>query len=82
MRAATLAGVPLDRRGSVDDVKFVAVLEDGDAIARHDGNYREGCAGRLPAFGAAAGVVMCDVALDADLDRLAVLAFVSIDGWR
>src|SRR5216683_2749041 len=75
MRAADLAGMPLDRRRRVDDVQLVAVLEHGHAVAWHDGDHREGRPFGLPAFGAAAGVVVGDIALDADLDRLAVLAF-------
>ena len=96
MRAAGLAGVPLDRRRRIDDLQLVAVLEHLDVVARHHGDHREGRAFGLPAFGAAAGVVVGDIALDADLDRL-VLAFadqgsagkvaralltpLSTDGW-
>src|SRR5260370_20359561 len=75
VRAADLAGMPLDCRRGVDDVQLVAVLEHGQAVAWHDGDHREGRPCRLPAFGAAAGMVVGDIALDADLDRLAVLAF-------
>src|SRR4030081_2233051 len=74
MRAAALAGVALDRRRRIDNLQLVAVFKHRDIFARHNGNHREGCPVGLPAFGAAAGVVMGDIALDADLDRL-VLAF-------
>src|SRR5271168_2328483 len=74
VRAAHLAGMPLDGLRGIDDVKLVAVLEHGHVLARYNGNDRENSALRFPALGAAAGVVVRDVALDADLDRL-VLAF-------
>src|SRR5712672_4203353 len=75
MGAADLAGVPLDCRRSVDDLKLVAVLKHTDAVAWHHRDYREDRSCGFPAFGAAAGVVVGDITLDADLDRLAVLAF-------
>src|SRR5260370_41639852 len=74
MRAASLAGASLDGRRSVDDVKLVAVLEHLHIVARDDGDDGEGRPVGLPAFGAATGVVVGDIALDAYLDRL-VLAF-------
>src|ERR1035437_7831696 len=74
MRAANLAGVPLDCRRGIDDVKLVAVFEHLHIVPRDDGEHRKDCALGFPAFGAAAGVVVGDIALDADLDRL-VLAF-------
>ena len=74
MRAASLAGVTLDRRRGVDDLELVAVFEHGDVVAGDHGDDRKGGALGLPAFGAAAGVVVGDIALDADLDR-PVLAF-------
>src|SRR5690348_8594472 len=70
VRAASLAGVTLDHRGGIDDLELVAVLEHGDVLTRHHRDDREGRALRLPALGAAAGVVVRDVALDADLDRV------------
>src|SRR6202171_4475530 len=75
MGAARLAGVPLDGRRGIDDLKLVAVLKHADAVAGHHRDHREDRPFRFPAFGAAAGVVVGDIALDADLDRLAVLAF-------
>src|SRR5262249_55931724 len=74
MRAAGLAGVPLDHRRRIDDMQLVAVLEYGDVLPWHDGDDRERRTRRLPALGAAAGMIVGDVALDADLDRV-VLAF-------
>src|ERR1700716_2991037 len=74
MRAAHLAGISLDRRRAIDDLQLVAVFEHRHIFARHNGDHREGRAVGLPAFGAAAGMVVGDVALDADLDR-PVLAF-------
>src|SRR5437016_3974629 len=74
MRAASLAGVTLDRRRRVNDLELVAVFENGHVVARDDSDDRKGGALGLPAFGAAAGVVVGDVPLDADLDG-PVLAF-------
>src|SRR5882757_628796 len=74
MRAAGLAGVSLDRRRGVDDLQLVAVFEHRHIFARHNGDHREDRPVGLPAFGAAAGMIVRDIALDADLDR-PVLAF-------
>src|SRR5665213_191603 len=74
MGAADLAGVPLDGLRGIDDVKLVAVFKNGHAIARDHGHHRESGSVGLPALGAAAGVIVGDIPLDADLDRL-VLAF-------
>src|SRR5215211_338257 len=74
VRAAAPAGVSLDRRRGIDDLQLVAVLEHRHVFARHNGNHREGRPVGFPAFGAAAGVIVGDIALDADLDR-PVLAF-------
>src|SRR5689334_10308852 len=70
VRPAGLAGVTLDHGRGVDDLELVAVLENSEILARDHSDDREGRALRLPAFGAAAGVVVRDVALDADLDRM------------
>src|SRR5712671_6332149 len=74
MRAANLAGVPLDRRRGVDDLKLVAVFEHLHVVARDHGDYGKDRPVGLPAFGAATGVVVGDIARDRDFDRL-VLAF-------
>src|SRR5262245_25121614 len=93
--AAALAGVALDHCRGIDDLQLVAVLEHRHVLTGHNRDDRERRAGRLPALGAAAGVVVGDVAVDADLDRL-VLAFAdegtageiagallhaAVDGW-
>src|SRR5882757_7365261 len=70
VRAAGLAGVPLDRLRGIDDVKLVAVFQNGHVIARNHRNDRESRTGRFPALGTATGVIMGDITLDADLDRL------------
>src|SRR6202022_3435356 len=72
--AAGPASVSLDRRRRVDDAQLVAVLENRYVVARDNSDDRKGGALRLPALGAAAGMIVGDIALDADLDRL-VLAF-------
>src|SRR6266851_2702066 len=69
VRAAALAGVALDHRGRIGDLELVAVFEHGHVLPWHDGDDGEGGTLGLPAFGAAAGVVMGDIALDPDLDR-------------
>ena len=60
--AAALAGVALDGGRGVDDLQLVAVLGHRDVVARHNGDDREHRAFRLPALGAAAGMVVGDVA--------------------
>src|SRR5882724_327956 len=74
MRTASLAGMPLYRRRCIDYLKLVAVFKNGDVFARYDCDDGENGPFRLPAFGAAAGVVVGDVTLDADLDG-PILAF-------
>src|SRR5262249_42895690 len=56
------------------DLELVSIFEHRQILPRDDGDDGEDRAFRLPAFGATAGVIVGDVALDADLDRL-VLAF-------
>src|SRR6185437_5452554 len=74
MRAAGLAGIALDRRRAIDDLQLVAVFQNAHAVARDHGHDREGRAFRFPALAAAAGMIVSDIPLDGDLDRL-VLAF-------
>src|SRR6202048_2250637 len=69
MRPAILAGVALDRRRRVDNLQLVAVFENRHAVARDNSDDRKGGALRLPAFGAAAGMIVGDIALDANLYR-------------
>src|SRR3954465_4089263 len=57
-------------------MKLVAVFEHRDVFARYHRDHREDRPVRLPAFGAAAGVIVGDITLDADLDR-PILAFAS-----
>src|SRR5437868_11090527 len=74
VRAANPACMALDRRRRIDHMEFVTVLENGDVFTRYDRNHRKDSSLRFPAFRTAAGVVVGDVALDADLDW-PVLAF-------
>src|SRR5260370_864336 len=74
MRATNPARVPPDRRRRVNHLKLVAVLKHSDVFAWHNGDDSKGRTVRFPAFAAAAGVVVGDIAFDADLDR-PVLAF-------
>ncbi len=61
----------LDEGGRIDDCERVAVFDDLDIVGRDDGDDREDGTIRLPALCAAAGVVVGDVALDADCDGIA-----------
>src|SRR6185295_10411098 len=70
MGTAHLAGVALDGRRGIYDLQLVAVFRHFHVVARHNGDHRKSCALWLPAFGAAAGMVMSDVAGDGNLDRL------------
>jgi len=68
MNAAVLAGMALDRRAFVDDLELFRMrrdLEIGDGDNADDREYR---AGRLPALGAATGVVMRDITCNGDFD--------------
>jgi hypothetical protein len=58
MRAASAAGMALDRRRGIDDFEFVAVLQYRDIVARNNGDYGKGRAVGFPAFGATTGVVV------------------------
>jgi hypothetical protein len=68
MDAAVFACVALDGGGGVDNVQFVGVGGDGELVGGDYANDREEGAGRFPALGAAAGVVVCDVAGQCDFD--------------
>ena len=59
--AAALAGIALDGGARIDDGEFVAVLRHRQVGARHHGDDGEDRAGRLPALGAAAGMVVGDL---------------------
>src|SRR5436309_9698822 len=69
MRTAGLAGMALDRRRRVDNLQLVAVLDHFHIVARDHGDDGEDRPCGLPALGAAAGVVVGNIALDGDLDR-------------
>src|SRR6516165_8539339 len=74
VRAAALASVALDHGRRIDDRQLVAVFEDRKVVAGNDSDHREHRSLRFPALGAAAGMIVGDIALDADLDR-PILAF-------
>jgi len=69
MDAASGAGMTLYGRGGVDNAKLVAVLEDRHLVARGNGDDREQSALRLPAFGAAAGMIVGGLRIDPYFDR-------------
>ena len=68
MDAAFLAGIALDGGRFVDDVEFIAVGSYRDGILGDHANDREESAFGLPAFRAATGVVVRDVAGKGDFD--------------
>jgi hypothetical protein len=70
VHAAFDASVALDEGGAVDNLEFVAIFDDLDMVVRRHGDNRKYGARRLPALGAAASVVMGDIALDGDLDGI------------
>jgi hypothetical protein len=61
----------LYQRGRVDDRELVSVLQDLDVRRWRDGNYGKDRTLRLPAFRAAASMVVGNIALDADFHRIA-----------
>lgn len=70
VHAAVLAGVAEDHGRRVDDVEVGGVGDDGEVVDWDDGHDGEEGAGRFPAFGAAAGVVVEDVAFECHADRV------------
>lgn len=66
VRAALLARVAVDRGVGVDDAEFVFVGCYADSFTRDDADDGEERPGGFPAFRTAAGVVVCDVALEVD----------------
>src|SRR5436190_16068318 len=68
--ATILAGMPLDGRLFVDGLQLVAVLRHAELVTRYDGNYREKCARRFPAFRAAACVIVRGLTLQCNLDGI------------
>lgn len=59
---AALAGISLDGGGRVNDGQLLCVFGDGDGVAGNNADDGEQRTGGLPALGAAAGVVVSDVA--------------------
>src|SRR5688572_7998146 len=68
---AAAAGMALDGGAGVDDVELLPVGRDAQVVPGDHGHDGEQRTGGLPALGAAAGMVVRDVALDADGHRLA-----------
>lgn len=66
--AAVLAGIAQDGGLLVDDGKLGLVGGHGDGVPGHHSDHGEKGALGLPALGAAAGVVVCDIAAQSDLD--------------
>ena len=62
--AALLASVPLDCHAFINNLQFLSVGGDFNLVDRNDGDDSEDGARGLPAFGAAAGVVMEDIAAE------------------
>src|SRR5437667_5286658 len=85
VHAATGARVSLDGGGRVDDLELVRICGHAELVARHHRDLREQRAGRLPAFRAAASMVMSALALDRH-DDLPVGAFAiqraASEAWR
>src|SRR2546423_12937731 len=70
MDAASTARVTLNGGVRVDDVELRGIVSDAEIVPGHHGDHGKHCAGRFPALGAAAGVVVRHVALDRDGDRI------------
>ena len=68
MYPALLARVTLDGSAPIDDSELLCVGRDTQGVPRHDPDHGEQRASGLPALGATAGMVVRDVALDADFD--------------
>jgi len=69
MDATSGAGMTPYGRGLVDHAELVAVLEDRHFVAGGNGDNREQSALRLPTFGAAAGMIVGGLGIDAYFDR-------------
>jgi hypothetical protein len=70
VHAALVARVTKDGRGRIDDNKLVPILKHFHVLCWHDCDDRKIGACRLPAFGAAAYVIMRNVMLDVELYRI------------
>jgi hypothetical protein len=62
--------VALDGGAGIDDVQFLFVGGDREVVAADNRDHRKLRTRRLPALGAATGVVVRHVALDGDGDRI------------
>jgi hypothetical protein len=60
----------LDGGLAVHHAELGLVLCDAQVVPRHDGDHREGSTFRLPALGAAAGVIVRDLPLDGDANLI------------
>lgn len=81
VHSAILAGVSLDCSRGVDDCELVLVGRYGEVGNRHDTDDREEGSRWLPAFRAAASVVVSYIARNLDLDFVAgAVAFESAAG--
>lgn len=68
MNPAINTSMALDDCGGIDDGKLRLVCLDAQVVTRNDTDNGEERSGGLPAFGAAAGMVVGDVALETDND--------------
>src|SRR5689334_4493416 len=66
MYAAPRARIALNDRRGIDDLQLVLIGRDLQVVTRDDRDQRELRAVRLPALGAAAGVIECRVSLEGD----------------
>src|SRR5882762_126451 len=71
MHTAFGAGVPLNGGIGIHDLQLRGILADADLVARHNGDLREHCPCRLPAFGASAHVIVGALSANAHNDRIA-----------
>src|SRR4029077_366459 len=69
VHAATAAGMSLDGGAGIDHCELLPVRRDAEIVLGDHGHHGKHRARRLPALGAAAGVVVRHVALAADGDR-------------
>lgn len=67
MNAALFASITLDHSGLINDMNLALTGLDLDLVRWDSSNDREECAFRFPALGAAAGVVVGDIASELNL---------------
>src|SRR5690606_3767804 len=68
MYAADVAGVTLNGSLFVYDCELFSMGSDRELVAWHDADDGEQCSSGLPALGAAAGMVVGDLGVDANFD--------------